>query len=249
MAIHHATIKSAKKHGVDLITDEDGNAVAKATTGQIFRGEEIHAKSLVLLARIANSLAAEYKMLKIEANGVVSTADGEKANVHLVDPTSTSYDDALADILEAADAAGVDLDAEEEEEAERSIVVPSKYKEAYALRGNRNHCGDWIAATLHGKFDKVVDGALAFDTDAFTVFLLANGVEMTGKWAGLPTSGQKGWVGRFRMNGRQKLEQVVAKRGTLILGAEEIEVPAEDLAILRNKHPKWAPAEEAKETA
>jgi hypothetical protein len=115
-------------------------------------------------------------------------------------------------------------------------VVPEKYRIAYAERGNAAHCGDWIAATLDGAFD---DEEVGFLAGAFELFLRQNGVPIEGKWADLPNSGQQGWKGRYRMNGRQLLEKYVARAGVMLLNEATLEVPADELAFLRTKHAKW----------
>ena len=94
---------------------------------------------------------------------------------------------------------------------DRGDVVQSKYHTLYKERGNSRHCGDWLALSLDGSFDN----GQGFDADAYAEFLTANGVELVGKWAALPTSGQAGWQGRYRMNGRQKLQRRVLETGQL----------------------------------
>ena len=115
--------------------------------------------------------------------------------------------------FEEAEGDEVDVVLADLPEANKSAgVVKAKYHQLYRERGNPRHCGDWLAKTLDGVFD---NGG-SFDADAYAEFLRANGVEMVGKWAALPASDQPGWKGRFRMNGRQKLQRRVLKTGVLL---------------------------------
>lgn len=147
----------------------------------------------------------------------------------------------LADLLEACEDAGLDpeegVDTDDEDESPRGSVVPEEYRAQYReVSSNGQTCGDWLAEFLvlhtHG-----IDG---FMVDDFSAILNNNGVDMSAKWAQLPFSGQRGWVGRYRMNGRQSLEKLVALRGK-VAGVTGIwyDVPAADLAILQRKHAKW----------
>lgn len=259
--IHHATAKKALKMGIVLEAIDDGDLTTiRATTAAGDVTSAPDPKTALVLGQTLQTLKADYPnldMYRVEDRIDVEGTQGDEGvflSVELAD--ILNYDDLLADILEAADEAGIDPEAgkadEEEEEAGRIVVHP-RYKEAYRARGNPDHCGDWLAATLDGQFDKVVNDEIRFDHDAFAVCLIDNGVEMSGKWASLPTSGQKGWVGRYRMNGRQKLEVRVAINGTLTLRDEVIEVPEDALAELQTKHAstlaKIAKAAEAAEAA
>lgn len=150
----------------------------------------------------------------------------------------------LADILEAAEDAGIDPEegAEEEEEERGGSVVPEAYRQRYrevSSTGQSN--GDWLAEQLaietHG-----VDG---FRPDDFAAILVQNEVDQSGAWARLPESGQRGWVGRWRMNGRQQLEKMVALRGVYrdLLG-NAIVPPTAFLDQLRATHGKWIAKQE-----
>lgn len=244
MRIHHATAKKAEALGIKLVAADDNGidyVTGTSARGAIFRDAD--AKRVVVLCTVADVLATEHRALRLAQDAAHLTpsvwADsyGDEP-FYEVDGGPLDHDNLLADILEAADDAGVETDTDEEEEETGRVVVAARYKIEYAERGNRNHCGDWLAKQLENKFDMSVDGNLRFDADAFTTCLIDNGVELTGKWAALPTSGQKGWVGRYRMNGRQRLEFQVAKNGFLMLRGEQIDVPADELAHLRGKHPK-----------
>ena len=126
----------------------------------------------------------------------------------------------------------------EEQEQTRRIICGPKYREIYRERGNPNHCGDWLAETLNGEFSTVQDDTIKFDTVAFEECLRENGVPMDGKWAKLPESGQRGWQGRYRMNGRQKLEIEVTRNRKLKLKGKNKRVPKEWLDAMLDKHNK-----------
>lgn len=129
-------------------------------------------------------------------------------------------------------------------EGAKASVVDDRYREKYKKVSKGGvHCGDWLAMELEGVFVTRVEGSKrdSFDADGFTELLEFNGVDMTGPWAKLPTSGQKGWVGRYRMNGRQKLEQVVLRTGKLLIKVGDktvTEVPPIDwLNAMLRKYP------------
>lgn len=240
--IHHATAKKAASLGITLELTADEQAVmASGTSKKVYIATS--AKIALVVSQTAETIRTEYPAIELRAlnRDHWCVYHGEDEILDLTADDVSTYDDLLADILEAVDEAGVDPSdgvSPEDEEAEARIVVHPRYKVLYAERGNRNHCGDWLASTLEGEFDKAVNGALRLDTDAFTQFLIENGVEMVGKWASLPESGQPGWVGRYRMNGRQKLEVRVALTGILKLRGTEIQVPEDALNELREKHAK-----------
>ena len=95
----------------------------------------------------------------------------------------------------------------------QSVVLKS-YQDEYRLRGNARHCSDWLATELEGLFEDPETGL--FDVFKFASFLKANGVDLSGKWYNLSVTQKAGWQGRFRMNGRQKLEQKITERGTIV---------------------------------
>lgn len=157
----------------------------------------------------------------------------------------------LADVLDAAEDAGIDPEegAEEDEDEDRSgSIVAQKYRDEYAARGNPNHCGDWLAVWLADRCAGVdAKGKPCFDVETFRSLLSANGVDMTAKWANTPET--RGWQGRFRMSGRIALEKIVAIRGTVLTETGvEVRPDAMALADLRGKHAK-AVAKAEKKTA
>lgn len=244
ITIHHATAKKAANLGIDLaIVSEEG---VRATLGKstVFSHDPKFALNWVLLAE---TLRAEYPVLSVvsyDAEG----ADLSPFSPDIWDAAGKAFlncedfeGDApsLAQLQELCEEQGVDMEAtpeeaeDEEPEASGSVVAES-YRARYRELGHPSHCGDWLATFLDGRFD--VEGV--FDPYAFETFLRAN-FPYEGKWTTLPDSGARGWQGRYRMNGRQALEKHIALRGTIIVDGETIEIPAEALASLREKHAKW----------
>ena len=246
MTIHHATIKRAAKLGIEVTETPEGYV-----TGRLDKGGRTFSHSNVQVVinalRLASRFAIEYPNLHVGGKNPESTTlivfhrpEGENKPTPLFDfdgkeMSDKELDDIFATALDSA--TDNDLDTGETDELPNTgTVVAEKYREMYRERGNENHCGDWLALYLDGKFDVEVDGKIVFDVDAFTEFLASNDVDMTGKWAGLVHSNNRGWQGRYRMNGRQKLEMVVAIRGSVIDGGETVAVPTQDLEMLRDKH-------------
>lgn len=196
--------------------------------------------------KLASTLLAEYPKLTLEAidgddidhevymnecgGFVVTHSDGEE--VYSGDKVPE-----LAEILDTAIEMGLDLEADEEEEEEKpsGSVVPEEYRIQYKEKSsNGQTCGDWLAEFLVGQ----THGGSGFNVEDFTYILNRNNVDMTAKWAKLPESGQPGWIGRYRMNGRQVLERLVAERGWINGMVDRFVVPEPDMAILRAKHAK-----------
>lgn len=147
----------------------------------------------------------------------------------------------LADVLEAAEDWGVDLEAmqgdDEDGKQPSGSIVPEQYRQKYrevSSTGQSN--GDWLAEQLASD----THGIEGFSIADFAAVLVANGVDQSGAWARLPGSGQRGWVGRWRMNGRQQLEKLVALRGVYYgPNGTEHTPDAEWLADMRLSHAKW----------
>lgn len=246
MTIHHATIKRATKLGIELTETEAGFIEGKLIKGdRTFNHSNVNVviNALVLSSRFA----VEYPNLHVGGKSTENTTitvfqrpsdDAKPVPLFDLDGLNMSKrdeEDAFAKALEAATEQDLDT-GETDELPSGGTVVSDKYRNLYKERGNENHCGDWLAEFLDGMFDVEIEGKKSFDAEAFAHFLVTNGVEMVGKWAALLNSNQNGWKGRFRMNGRQKLEVAVAIRGTIELGAETIELPEGELEYLRNKH-------------
>jgi hypothetical protein len=149
----------------------------------------------------------------------------------------------LADLIAACEDLDLDPEAIETEEPRigGSVVDPmyrTQYREASSTGQS---CGDFLAEWLTRCLN--ADGKL--DQWAFTAVLSHNGVDLTAKWARVANSQTPGWIGRYRMNGRQQLEKVVALTGKLYDEAgNEHEVDAEWLASQRTKHGKWIAKQE-----
>lgn len=238
--IHHATAARMDKMGIEFNTEERGN-----TTYFVFDADNItlshtSAKRLVDLVTIAQALKAEYPRISIidddEFVAHVARYVDEEGEAHelMVIVDDTDFRTLLADVLFECGELGFDPELGFKED--RSMVVPTKYRENYALAGDPDTCGDWVAIMLRGKF---VSGEGKFDHVAFASFLSANGVELTGKWSVLPSSGQRGWQGRYRMNGRQKLEVALLVSGQLVDGAETRPLTDSEIEHLLVRHPKF----------
>lgn len=239
MSIHHATIKKAEKFGVVLAEIETADALlARALWAERnFRIQHTDPKVALAAVRLQQVFAAEWPALTldhVDGEFIVTTTDPDEP----VEVFRSDEVPELADVLDACGDFGINPEEGYDDEVPH-VVVPHKYKEEYAERGNRNHCGDWLAGFLDGRFS---DTEGRFNADEFAQFLQANGVDMGGKWAGLPTSGQKGWVGRYRMNGRQKLEvRVAATGGVTLLDGTFMKAPLEYLEELIARHPCVSP--------
>lgn len=240
--LHHATVSKASKIGIDLVRNEiEGKHPVKATLTD-FPTREIYGtdgKSTMLAAQASLWLAPEYPDVDILFLGdqYVVTHKGMMVenSAFTLDGLDNDLDEITAYILEAVQDAGLSPSEDEDDSNTASTIVHHSYRQAYRERGNAAHCSDWLASTLEGEFQNE-EGL--FDHKLFEACLLQNGVELTGKWADLPTSGQKGWQGRYRMNGRQKLELEVADAGTLKLRELTITPDPEWLKEMRTKHHK-----------
>ena len=121
------------------------------------------------------------------------------------------------------------------------MKITNKYRQQYALRGDRDSCGDWLSDELHGDF-KTKHGR--FDPDKFIEFLTLNGVDCDegDRWMKGPIEKKRGWQGRFRMSGRVKLERALLERGFIrhLDGSSKV-VPREFLEGLAAKYPNDDP--------
>lgn len=215
---------------------------------------QMHHARIKKATKLSSMLEAEYPaisltaLLDMDANRVVgftAVATGEDGPVTLHEGEEIPT---LADLMDACEEHGIDPEegAEEERRAGGSVVAET-YRTKYAeASSNGQTCGDWLAETLT-TWCHSPDG---FSIADFRAVIDANGVDQTGKWAKLPESGQKGWVGRYRMNGRQALEKTVAWYG-FVRDAQgnAHEVPAMALDALRSKHAKWIEKQEKLEAA
>lgn len=218
----------------------------------------LHHATRAKAEKLQGMLAAEYPALSlfaavdddaISAWNVVFLADTDEEAV--IYEGSKVPD--LADLLTICEEEGYDPEqqpegtADDEEEKASGSVVPEHYRAQYReMSSNGQTCGDWLAEWLVNE-THTLEG---FNVDEFTGILYANDVDMTMPWAKLPESGQKGWVGRYRMNGRQTLEKLVAYRGWVkdARGGTH-DLPENALAILQTKHAKWIAKEDKKAKA
>lgn len=211
--------------------------------------KQLHHARLKKALKLATAFAADWQALKLDyaTNEDDSMVIGWKVTHTGGEDEITIYEGdelpGLAEVLETCQ--DLDLDPEEgaKEEKHSGSVVGENYRLRYAeVSSNGQTCGDWLAETLVSWTHSVADG---FDVDAFRALIGHNGVDQTAKWAKLPESGQKGWIGRYRMNGRQALEKIVALNGVIYdPNGHKHEVPADELAALRSKHAKWLAKQE-----
>lgn len=238
MTIHHATAKRAAKLNVELTDYENGNYRAETEN---FRFDGTDPKALLNAAEAQQMLSAEYPAVRLSfvtGNEIVALCDGAEADL---DVDATAKPQAIFDAaIEALQEMDVDLEGGEEPEDEPTggITVLQKYKKIYGERGDATHCGDWLAQWMKGRFDIKGDKITTFDHVAFARFLSENGVDLSGKWAGLPNSGQRGWQGRYRMNGRQRLEVQIAITGKMVFDGAKVKVDPAFLEDMRTKHAK-----------
>lgn len=245
MAIHHATLKKAQTVGV-IMTEEDTSDGVMVRAFWAERNKTVDGEPGEKAADVLADMMA-LRTIVLEWPGFTFDRDDTDWAIQHGDQqlgVGTRLADALKEALDACEEQGLDPSvAPEGEEADEDeptgrVIVAARYKAEYAARGNPNHCGDWLAGFMDGMFTKgMIDGKPLFDHEGFAAFLVKNGVELTGKWAALPESGQKGWQGRYRMNGRQKLEKVIVERGSVIHpDGTEIKVPADFLGALAKRH-------------
>jgi hypothetical protein len=140
--------------------------------------------------------------------------------------------------------AKADSEEEEEEEGAGGIKALEKAKARYAAHNkdkSPNHCGDWLALTLIDAFTTTEKEGKrtvkSFDVDGFLACAKANGLDTTAPWA---KARQPGWKGRLRMNGRQKLESVIAHTGKLKIGSKSLTPPDSFVKAMQKRHGKEA---------
>jgi hypothetical protein len=219
------------------------------TTASRFAEVKMHHATRAKADRLDAMLQAEYPALELVAE-TDSNDEGDEVLTgwsvnHLPSDRFILESDKLPDLADILDAcADEEIDpteadeADEDEDATGGNVVKEHYRQAYREKSTTGTtCGDWLAEWLVTQTHDV-DGL--FQVAYFQTVLVLNDVPMTGAWAALPESGQKGWVGRYRMNGRQVLEKIVAVRGTVLFagpnGLTQMDVPESALSDLRAKH-------------
>lgn len=214
-------------------------------TFQIAETVKLHHTRKTKLLKLALAFEADYPALSMTAfynddesqivKVVVSHTGIESGEEQSIGDFTVDEIPAIGDILEWADECGVDPEEGYEEDEPSGSVVPESYRAAYKANEATigQSCGDWLAVWLEGETASLN----GFDVDAFQAILDASEVDNNGKWASLPQSGQRGWVGRWRMNGRQQLEKVIARTGFLWdANGKRVEVPEAFLAEMQGKH-------------
>jgi hypothetical protein len=106
-----------------------------------------------------------------------------------------------------------------------SIGALSKAKTIYAERGDAANCGDWLAMALK----EHCHSQGRFDIGKFERVLKENGIQWN------INRETHGWIGRFRMNGRQKLAAVARKTGYFLVSGKKVSAPG---AKRRGRKPK-----------
>lgn len=224
-------------------------------------GVMIHHATRKSAENMARMLAAEYPALsmrptfaedglKVTGWTIVHTGsegENEIGTYSKVPQLSVLLDDCEAGGFDPQEEIEAEDEAEEEEKRASGSVVDESYRQRYReASSNGQTCGDWLAEFLVSATHSIE----GFHVGDFTELLQRNGVDMNTKWGRLPESGQKGWVGRYRMNGRQVLEKIVAKSGYVVdqFGNPHA-APAEFIATLRAKHAKWLAKEAKREAA
>lgn len=233
MTIHHATLKSAEKAGVTL-SEQPGNEkpFVQAFVGAtiLHSGLEGEKAADVLSDALAmRRIQAEFSSLKVErgaADGVWRATFNEQTFEH------DRLQALLDEVLEHAEAEGLDVENDETEEQESESagsVVPAKYRARYREQGDPNSCGDWLAKQL-GELCAMEDGS--FDLDFFRAICDANEVDYASLKVGLTPSDR----GRFRMSAGIKLRRRIFDTGTMVVPAtgdvddEERNPPKAELA-------------------
>jgi hypothetical protein len=99
--------------------------------------------------------------------------------------------------------------------AAESLEALAKARNKYKERGDAASCGDWLAVVLK----EHCHSEDAFDIGKFERVLKDNNIE----WD--INRETNGWIGRFRMNGRQKLAAVARKTGYILISGEKVRAP------------------------
>lgn len=240
MNIHHATMKKAEKLNItlDVVETEHGDMARATDNGKEFY--TLDPKQSLEAVLLTREFVAEYPALTID---FVSEEKAFRLHCRTDEEIVTfwvlGHVPALADVIDMvqfyADENNIDLDPEAGYEEEKSYrVVPQRYKDEYKARGNVNHCGDELAEFLDGKF---INTSAKFDLDAFLIFCSVNNTLPSDKLVAMIEAANRGYVGRARMNMRQKLEKEVARIGSVVYEERTHKFSEEFLLGLLNKHP------------
>lgn len=224
-----------------------------------FADVAMHHATRAKAEKLVQMLAAEYPALVLEA----VADDAEKLASWVV--TLKGDDEILAtedkqvpelvDILDACADLGIDPDdfapTEDEEDRPSGSVVRETYRAKYReVSTTGQSCGDWLAEILTNLTTTATAGRKGFTVilEKLDAVFQNNGMDLTEKWA---TNRSNGWVGRYRMNGRQRLERIVLRNKGLY-GADVVDgsveffkAPDDFLADMAARHEK-AIAKEAR---
>jgi len=237
MTIHHATLKKAKKLGIRMTEYQfDGGTVAIAGDDPIHHDT---AREALAWAQIRVMLAAEYPAVTVEQSPIdtdatfdeykpgisVAIQDYEETGEPKSEPVTIYMGDEcpdLPDLLDLASDSGINPDPDcLRSTHDVGSIVGSRYKVAYAARGDASHCGDWFALWFANRY-KYADGKS--DIEALCALFEQNGLDLEGKWATVRFSERPGWQGRFRMSGGQMLRRVILRTGFVQLEDEQLPV-------------------------
>lgn len=238
--LHHATAKRAEEHGVTMAHDGDNWTGTKGEASWTHEDPKIALDATIFDALIR----AEYPALTlIEADGFqVTAANSEGEEVRLFHDAKPPKSSDLADIIEAADAHGIDAEAgyEEDDDQQTGSVVAPHYKRQYAEDGHPNNNGDWLNGIFAELKLVVVEGKKTrTDVQGFNTLFADNGIisedhKFGGAFHGTAPR-TNGWEGRFRMSGGNMLRRKISDAGVLIAFGETIEVPEAFAAKHRTK--------------
>lgn len=224
MKIHHGIVKQAAAKGVVLTSDDDAITahhialnirVTRDLDGSVKDQQEFNE-----LARDAWNDAqsiADHNTDPANGDTKIKFEDGDFVAYH--DGDELARDPCLEDLLVSIGEALVELgggeEADDEGEEGGGSVVPAKYKQMYAERGDATTCGDWLALTING-LCHVLDGKKKVtDYDRLETIATANGVDVE-RVDRLGTA-TNGWQGRYRMTVRNMLTPLVAAKGFLFV--------------------------------
>ena len=227
--IHHATKARADKNGVIIKETEDGTVQAHhPKTNKRVQHED--AKIALNLALLYARFGTEYRV-SIEADGPHGHVLSQNERLAEFDALDFDAELVFSEALDKAAEIGLDIEAPETVRP----VVPTVYRERYKAAGHPRNNGDDIAMWAADTFTVIVEGIEAFDVEAFDMMLLENGVELVGPWQAMKDENTRGWQGRYRMNGGQKLRVAVGQNGKLVHRGETVNLPADYVAALVQK--------------
>lgn len=217
-------------------------------------GIAMHHATRAKATKLMVLLAAEYPKLQLLCDTEEDDSGKERAigfEVEFDGEDELIYEGekvpSIAELLDACADRELDPQADEEEPKVSGSVVPEAYRTLYKqVSSNGQSNGDWLAEWLVA----ATNGVNGFNADDFRAICEANHMDLTKGWALLPTSGQPGWQGRYRMNGRQVMEKIAAKQGFILdAQGEPHKLPMAFWEQLQAKHAKWLAKQEKIEAA